>query len=152
MAAGSTSDNVRTAHSSAAAAQSAARRAAAALIALGWCAALAWLALATSNPITLNRKQIRDADAVVTVRVIDAKAGTCRIVQQWTGDPLPQEIVVDRLLETAARGDAEWILPLARHRGELSVLTSRLPSKARLVYPATPEAVRQLAAILGAKS
>lgn len=148
MVAGSNSDNKQSAVPLAAPPRSVARRCSAALIALLWCAALAWLALATANPVTLNRRQILDADAVVTVRIVDLPAGTCEIVKQWTGDPLPEEIVVERLLETAARGDGEWILPLARDRDGMSVLTSRLPSKARLVYPATPEAVAQLESIL----
>jgi len=126
-----------------------ASRAAAALIAVGWCGALSWLVLTTSNPVTLNRRQILDADAVVTAHVTDLKSGRCRVVKQWTGDPLTDEIVVERLNQTAALADGEWILPLARHSDELQVVASRLPSRARLVYPATPEAVAQLEAILG---
>lgn len=120
------------------------RRSAAAAIAVGWCAALAWLALATSNPVTLNRKQILAADAVVNVQIKDRAAGACRVLKSWRGTATPNEIVVHGLAETAARGDGEWILPLQETRRGYEVQTSALPEQLRLVYPATPEAVRQL--------
>jgi hypothetical protein len=120
------------------------RRAIAALMAVAWCAALAWLALATANPITLNRRQILDADIVITARIEDRAAGKCRVAERWTGAAVPDELVVSGLKETAARGDGGWILPLKEARGGYEVLASALPSRARLVYPATPDAVRQL--------
>jgi hypothetical protein len=120
------------------------RRAMAALLAVAWCAILGWLALATSNPVTLNRTQVRGADAVITARIENLAAGRCRVVQQWTGDALPDEVVVQGLDETAARGDGQWILPLERTREGYEVRPSALPSGARLVYPATEEAVGQL--------
>jgi hypothetical protein len=121
------------------------------LLAAGWCAALLWLVLATSNPVTLNRRQVLDADAVVTAHVTDVATGTCRIVKQWNGAPLPAEIVVEELSETAATAGGEWILPLAVTVDGYEVVPSRLPSHARLVYPATPEAMEQLERILGAE-
>jgi len=124
------------------------RRAVAAMLAVGWCAALAWLALMTSNPITLNRRQILAADAVVTARIEDRDAGRIRIVRQWFGAALPAEISVRHLDSTAARGAGEWILPLRGTEKGYEVLPSELPSRARLVSPATPEAVRQLAELL----
>lgn len=120
------------------------RRAAAAAIAVVWCAALAWLALATSNPVTLNRKQVLEADAVVAVQIQDRVAGACRVVRRWRGTAVPDEIVVHGLAETAARGDGEWILPLQQTGRGYEVQTSALPGQLRLVYPATPEAVRQM--------
>jgi len=124
------------------------RRAAIALIAVVWCGLLAWLVLATANPVTLNRRQILDADAVVTAQVVDPAAGTCRIVRQWTGETLPGEFVVAHLDETAARPGGDWILPLVKIGDEPEVLPSLLPSHARLVYPATPEVLEQLEAIV----
>jgi hypothetical protein len=120
------------------------RRAALALIAVAWCAALAWLALATANPVTLNRRQILEADVVITARIEDRAAGKCRVVQHWKGTPVPDELVVSGLKETAVHGDGEWILPLQKVRGGYEVLASALPSRARLVYPATDEAMEQL--------
>src|SRR5690349_17454053 len=125
------------------------RRVLAALLAVAWCAALAWLALATSNPVILNRAQIRGADAVVTVRIEDRASGKCRVVQQWSGDAVPAELVVRELAKTAARGDGEWILPLQKTREGYEVQQSALSSQARLVYPATKEAVGQIREILG---
>jgi hypothetical protein len=125
-----------------------ARRTAAALIAVVWCVALTWLVLATANPVTLNRRQILDADAVVTAQLIDPATGTCRIVRQWNGTTLPDEIVVAHLDETAVRAGSDWILPLVKTGEEPEVLASSPPSHARFVYPATPEALEQLEAIL----
>lgn len=104
--------------------------------------------LSAANPVTLNRRQILDADAVVTAQVIEPSTGACRIVRQWSGATLPNELVVVHLDETAARPGSDWILPLVQVGKDPEVLASRLPSHARLVYPATPEAVEQLDAIL----
>jgi hypothetical protein len=108
-----------------------------------------WLVLATSNPVTLNRQQILDADAVVTVRVLKVHEGRCRIERQWTGAALPEEIVVHELDKTPASEAGQWILPLAATADGNEIIPSQLPSHARLVYPATPEAVQQLERILG---
>lgn len=118
------------------------------LIAVVWCGALAGLVLTSANPLTLNRRQILDAAAVVTVQIVDRPAGECRVTRQWTGAPLPEQINVQQLSETAATAEGQWILPLDVRGGRLQVLPSLLPSGARLVYPATPDAVRQLEAIL----
>lgn len=127
------------------------RRAAAAVISVAWCAALAWLVLATSNPVTLNRRQILNADAVVTVQITDRAVGACRVVRQWRGTAAPDEIVVRGLAETAASGDGEWILPLQKTQGGYEVLPSARGGEARLVYPATPAVVRQLEELVGSE-
>ncbi|MBL8851510.1 MAG: hypothetical protein JNG89_17635 [Planctomycetaceae bacterium] len=119
-----------------------------AIIAIAWCAALTWLVLATANPVTLNRRQILDADAVVTAQLVDPATGTCRIVRQWNGPMLPNEIVVAYLDETAVRAGGDWILPLVKIGDQPEVLASSLRSHARFVYPATPEVLEQLDAIL----
>ena len=120
------------------------RRALVVLLAVAWCAALAWLALATSNPVTLNRAQIRGADAVITARIEDLAAGRCRVVKQWTGEAVPNELVVRGMDQSAAREEGEWILPLHRSHDGFELQPGALPSQTRLVYPATPEAVDQL--------
>lgn len=124
------------------------RRRMAVLIALAWCAALACLVLTSANPVTLNRRQILDAAAVVTVQISDRQSGVCQVTRQWSGAPLPGQITVQQLNETSATADGEWILPLEARNDQLKVLPSLLPSGARLVYPATPDAVRQLETIL----
>ena len=58
------------------------RRTTAAIIALAWPAALAVLVLTTANPVTLNRRQVLQADAVVSARIVDSNAGACRIGKQ----------------------------------------------------------------------
>jgi hypothetical protein len=124
------------------------RRMIAALLAVAWCASLMWLALTASNPVTLNRRQILEADAVITARIDDHAAGTCRVIRQWSGPALPEELIVRGLDQTAARREGEWILPLRQVRDGYEVVPSLLPSRARLVYPAGDEAVRQLSALL----
>lgn len=119
----------------------------AALLAVAWCAALMWLALTASNPVTLNRRQLLEADAVITARIDDRAAGKCVVVRQWSGTALPAAVVVRRLDETAARGEGEWILPLRQLRDGYDVLPSLLPSRARLVYPAGDDAERQLSSL-----
>ena len=128
------------------------RRLLAAVIAILWPAALALLVLTTANPITLNRRQILEADAVVTAQVIDLESGTCRIVKQWSGENLPHDLVVSKLTEAGIQPAGEWILPLVRSSDGWEVIPLRLPSQPRLVYPATADAVRQLQEILDARS
>jgi hypothetical protein len=124
------------------------RRIIAVLIAIAWCAVLAILVLLSANPVTLNRRQIFDADALVAAQVLDPQSGACRVTRQWNDDPLPEQIVVERLHDTAVTEEGEWILPLQVRGDRLEIVPSLLPSGARLVYPATPDAVRQLEAIL----
>ncbi|MBL8848137.1 MAG: hypothetical protein JNG89_00550, partial [Planctomycetaceae bacterium] len=80
---------------------------------------------------------------VVTAQLVDPATGTCRIVRQWNSASLPEEIVIAHLDETAIAPAGDWIIPLINTRNEWDVAPSPLSSRARLVYPATPEAVQQ---------
>ncbi|MBT4864615.1 MAG: hypothetical protein HON53_05750, partial [Planctomycetaceae bacterium] len=55
----------------------------AAAIAAVWIAALAGLALSTSNEPMLNRVQIEQADLIVTAKIIDVQQGTVTIEKAW---------------------------------------------------------------------
>ena len=100
------------------------RRAALALIAVAWCAGLTWLVLTTSNPVTLNRLQILEADAVVTAAVDDLASGRCRVIQQWSGEALPNNIVVARLGDTAAQAWLDARLPAHANRTALAAIAA----------------------------
>lgn len=125
------------------------RRAIAFTVAALWIAALTLLTVTTSNPVTLNREQILRADAVVSAQVLDVHSGACRIEHQWSGTPLEPDVIVQGLEQTAATTEGLWILPLTSGPAGLEVERTLLPSGARLVYPATPQAVRQLEQLLG---
>jgi hypothetical protein len=110
-----------------------------------WVAALAVLALTTANPVVLNWAQLRAARYIVTARVIDVATGRCEVQQQWTAGERLTTITVRNLAETGAEGGQVYLLPLVPAAGgEFDVAPTPLPKNRPLVYPATPEAIRQL--------
>lgn len=118
-------------------------------VALGWWTILAALALFSANPITINREQIQRADFVVTATVVDKTAGVVHVEKEWKSAADFHKLTVKNLEDTLADSDATWLIPLTRSPdGHFQVPASRLPNGEPLVYPATPEATKQLADIL----
>ncbi len=118
-------------------------------VALAWLVFLMTLAVTTANPVTLNREQVSRADVVVTGRVVDLASGRCDVQRRWTRGPDLDSVSVANLRQTGARSGALYILPLhSRGDGRFEVVPSRLPNKAPLVYPATPDAFLQLESLL----
>ncbi|MCH7686417.1 MAG: hypothetical protein IH899_07015, partial [Planctomycetes bacterium] len=55
----------------------------------------------------------------------------------------------ENLKETGAKADVSYIIPVTESReGRYNVTTTRLPNNPPLIYPNTPESVRQLQSIL----
>lgn len=118
-----------------------------------WTAALAFLALGTANPVTLNRQQIEDAGFVVTARILDANAGTIQVTREWkqaTGETRTG-LSLDNLRRTEARTGRDYLIPITRIGGSRYIVTeSRLSNARPLIYPATPEATAALESLLEA--
>ena len=114
-------------------------------VAVLWYSALVSLALLTSNPVTVNARQIRDSQLVVVGTVNDG--GEVKVVRTATGAlPIePLKIVLDGQPHAG-----ELILPLIKEAREFRVTPTLLPRHDRLVYPATEHTLRQLDAILRA--
>ena len=125
------------------------RQSGALLLAAAWCAALAILAFAAANLVTPNREQLLRAPLVVIAHIDDAAQGTATVESRWRGQ-IDGKIRVTNLDETGAHNGQSYILPLVRIAGdEFEVVAARLPKRPWLVYPATSDAIDQVAAILG---
>jgi hypothetical protein len=115
-----------------------------------WIVALAALALTAANPIVLNRAQVRQADLVVSARMIDLLSGECALEDQWSGRPAPPTIRVGNLSSTRAAAGGTYILPLVpKEEGVYEVLPAPLEGEPRLVYPASPDVVAQVEELFG---
>jgi hypothetical protein len=121
----------------------------AAVIGAVWLLALAWLTIATSNPVTLNRDQVLRSFIVVQARVDDVQTGTCTVLDHW-GPGEPGEFIrIRNLAETSAREGGEYLIPLSPAQPEDWMVTpTPLPRNPPLIYPATDPVREQLERIL----
>jgi len=126
--------------------------AAAALVA-AWLSALALLAVRTANPVTLNRWQLLDSDAVVvaTPQPIDGESRhvSLSIERVLAGGALPDALRLGGVEATRFEKPGRYIVPL-HETGHGFAVTPAPPALngAPLVYPATAEAVRMAEEIL----
>jgi hypothetical protein len=129
----------------------AARLVLAATVTAVWLMALGGLALFTANPVTLNRRQIELADAVITGRVLNKGHRDVAVERVWKGGDLPEGLRVENLDEAPVEVGHVYVIPLTRNRERYAVAATRrtpAPEGSRLVYPATPTALEQLRDIL----
>jgi hypothetical protein len=100
--------------------------------------------------VIVNRKQVLQADLVVTARVVDRDAGECKVEKQWTASPPVDSVTVANLKETRAVQGASFVLALEYRTGGTYAVIPAPPSGGPfLVYPATADVVSQVAKILG---
>ena len=118
------------------------------IVALFWLLALTILAVWTANPVTLNRVQILEADAVLKVTVEDWSAGRMRVNKSWRQPIAEEPIQIRELPRDSQPAGTRLLIPVTRQRDHWIVTPSRLPNAPPLVYPATPEAERQLQSLL----
>jgi hypothetical protein len=120
-------------------------------IGLGWIAILSVMALFTSNPVTLNRNQLRESDLVIVGQVQpDGQVARFDDSPDWPFPP-DTKLQVVNLQATSAKVGQAYLLPLTRAghttgRGQdlvFAVTASRLPNAAPLIYPATKESLQQ---------
>ena len=112
-------------------------------IAVVWYGALVSLALLTSNPVTVNARQILSSQLVVVGTVSDGGQVSVARTVAGTLPVKPLKIVIDGQPPVG-----ELILPLIQEAGDFRVTPTLLPRNDRLVYPATERTLRQLDAIL----
>jgi hypothetical protein len=129
------------------------------LLTAAWIAWLALLVGTTANPVTLNRVQMIQADYVVTARPVDRKTGSFQVEREWKQQTDLGTIRIHGLPDRPQLEDRLYLIPLTRHadgsftvtQGELlnpgdgAVVTSHVPPA---IYPATDDALRQLARLL----
>ncbi len=95
-----------------------------------WWLTLGLLALLTANPVTLNYMQIRQADYVVTAKVVDLDIGSVDIQEEWkqdvTLDRILDRIKVENLHEVEAATDSTYLIPISRLDRDRFIAVTRL--------------------------
>lgn len=122
---------------------------AALLVAVIWLAALAVLAVWTSNPVTLNRRQVLQSlqqGVVVRARVVDLKTGRCETIEQWPAGIVGDSFDVANLQDTEAQSGQSYLLPLLRT--DQGYVVAPTPGGQPLIYPDTSMALAQLKELL----
>lgn len=117
-----------------------------------WFTFLVTLAVRTANPVTLNRRQIREADLIVEATIENAATGECHIVRSWPEAlQLGPVVTIVGLADLAVRTGTAYLLPLERNeRGAgYRIAPTPPPLSKPLIYPADDESRRQLEDILG---
>lgn len=126
------------------------------LLTAAWLALIAWLTWTSSNPVTLNRRQIHDSDVVLVGQVAKGEP----LVEPVPDQPWPlsdkKPIRIANLSETRAQTGHRYLFPLKRAIPQRAgaetetflVTPSTLPNSEPLIYPAGPEAMSQLKQIL----
>ncbi len=116
-----------------------------------WVAGLVTLVVTSSNPVTLNVAQLKEADCVVVAKLSDADAGEFTLVSTIKGVAPPETFRVLTTAEITPPESENWLLPLYQERaGNFSVVP--VPYRDRellLVYPATDDVVAEMRKLVG---
>ncbi len=116
-----------------------------------WVAGLIWLAVETSNPVTLNVAQMMNADCVVVAELSDAETGEFQLVTKIEGREPPETFRVLGIADITGPESGRWLLALNRERaGDYTVVPVLYRDrKLLLVYPGDDEVVAQARELLG---
>lgn len=116
-----------------------------------WLGGLVTLVVTTSNPVTLNVAQLRDADSVVVATLTDAAAGEFELVDTIAGIEPPASFQVQGIADVSGPESNRWLLPLYLERdGNFSIVPVPYRDKELLlVYPATDDVVAEANALVG---
>jgi hypothetical protein len=120
---------------------------------LAWIVGLVLLAAFSANPVTLNQKQIRVSDFVVTAQRSPDDSTELIVVKEWLRGEDLGTIRVTNLDKTNLTTDQEFLVPLQRlTNGRIQITPTPLPNNPPLVYPATPEAEAELQKLLESRT
>ena len=115
---------------------------------IAWLVALSLLSYFTANPVTLNRDQILESADVLTAVVENPAAGNVRVLHAWKQRADKKTLALPNLKSTEAVSGETCLIPISGAGDEWIVTPSKLPQHPPLIYPATPDAERQLKSIL----
>jgi hypothetical protein len=97
----------------------------------------------------LNVEQVEASPYVVTGTVNgDPAKGQVTVEREWKKHALSGTITVANLREAGARAGTAYIIPISRPYDAFRVTDSPYFGTGPLIYPATPDALKQLEAIL----
>ncbi len=119
-----------------------------------WVALFALIAL-TSNPVTLNAVQLKQADFIVTATLSDSTSGKLEVEREWKQQEKITRLELAPQLFKGAETGSKWIIPLSRDsEGKFSVTQvikenpdprdDRPLRDAPYVYPLTGNSLQQL--------
>lgn len=118
-------------------------------VALTWWLFLLVTAWLTANPVTLNRRQIAEADYVVTGKVANLAQGTVDVTREWKYAAQLTNATVENLKQTKAEEERTYLIPLSMSGKDLyDVADTPIEGAPPAIYPVTAEAIAQLEAIL----
>jgi anti-sigma-K factor RskA len=115
---------------------------------VSWLVVLSLLSYFTANPVTLNRDQILESADVLTAVVENPATGNIRVLHAWKQKVDEKTLTLPNLKSTEAVSGETYLIPISGAGDEWSVKPSKLPQHLPLIYPATPEAERQLKSLL----
>ena len=95
-------------------------------VATSWVAGLIALAVLTSNPDTLNPRQLDQSDVIVVGDILDRRTGAVRVKEYLIGEG-PEVITIQNLAETGARTGRRYLFPLGFADSESYWIASNLP-------------------------
>jgi hypothetical protein len=114
---------------------------------------LAVLAFLSANPVTINQKQIRVSDFIVTATRDSERPSTLTVTKEWIRNDDLETVTVTNLNATNMAAGEEFLVPLQRlAKGRFQVTPTSLPNEVPLVYPATADAERQLQSLLESRA
>jgi len=115
-----------------------------------WLGALTILVLTTSNPVVLNRAQLRTAPLVIMARVTDLSSGRCDVERQWGSPTNATSVTILGLQHLGARTGERYLFALQRDGSDAyEIVPAGKEHSSRPIYPATPESIAQLEQLLG---
>ena len=121
----------------------------AAVLAAAWLVVLTLLAIFTANPVMLNVEQVEASPYVITGTVTgDPAKGQVTVEREWKKHALSGTITVENLPDAGARAGTPYLIPLSRPYDAFRVTASPYSGTGPLIYPASPEAIKQLETIL----
>lgn len=116
-----------------------------------WLTALLAMVAFTANPVTLNRRQLRNSHYVVTATIKDLKTGQVDVLKEWKGGDGQQEITVTGLAgKVIVAGGGKpvdgktYILPLSMTPNGLRVTPINAKEESVTIYLAEEGTLEQV--------
>ncbi|MBX3438680.1 MAG: hypothetical protein KF861_14395 [Planctomycetaceae bacterium] len=116
-----------------------------------WMALLFTMVLLTSNPTTLNRAQILDAPLIVAATPASDDRVEWNVERSWPPANFDGAIRIVGLEGLSIDHRQAYLIPIERaNADEFQLVRTPKPFAEALIYPATPEVIADLEAILRA--
>lgn len=116
-----------------------------------WLTALLAMVAFTANPVTVNRRQLKNSHYVVTATIKDLKTGQVDVLKEWKGGEGRKEINVTGLAGKVVVAGAgkpvdgkTYVLPLSMTPDGLRVTPINAKEDSATIYPAEEGTLEQV--------